>query len=82
MALASEAGELLDIFRWLSEAQSVDLTPEQLEATADELVDVLWFLVRIVDVLDIDIGKAFERKLQQNNRRYGAEQARGSAKKR
>ena len=82
MALAAETGELLDIFRWLTEAESRDLPFRELEAAADELVDVLWFVVRLFDVLGIDPEEAWGRKVEANALRYDADEVRGSAEKR
>ena len=81
MALAAEAGELLDVFRWLTEAESRELSADQLQAAADELVDVLWFVVRMLDVLDIDVEAAWRRKVAGNEVRYGIDEVRGSATK-
>lgn len=82
MALAAEAGELLEVFQWLTPEQSTDLSAEQLRAVADELADVLQFVVRIADVLEIDLETEVWRKLQENEARYPASEVKGSAEKR
>ena len=81
MALSVEAGELLEIFQWLTEAQSRSLTPETQAAASDEVADVLLYLIRLSDTLDIDPIAAAERKLLANAERYPADKARGNSKK-
>lgn len=81
MALAGEAGELLEHFQWLSEEQSSALGSEQREAVALEMADVFLYLLRLSDKLDLDLMAAAQRKIALNERRYPADQVRGSAKK-
>ncbi len=82
MALAGEAGELLEIFQWLTPEQSVDLDEATLHHVGEELVDVLQYVVRIADLLDIDLNEAFRAKFAKNQQRYPADEVRGSSKKR
>lgn len=81
MALAGEAGEVIEHFQWLSPEQSAALPEEAREAVALELADVLLYLVRLADVLDVDLAQAAQRKLAINEQRYPAEAARGRADK-
>jgi len=81
MALSAEAGELLEIFQWLTEQQSQSLAPETKGAAADEIADVLLYLIRLADQLDIDPVGAAQRKLEANERKYPADKARGNSKK-
>ncbi len=81
MALSVEVAELLEHFQWLTQAESCDLPPEKRAAVADEMADVLIYLVRLADRLDIDLLDAAERKMERNGERYPAELVRGSAKK-
>ena len=81
MALGGEVSELLDLFQWLTEAQSYDLTPEQRQAAAHEIADVQIYLLRLADKLGVDIPGAVEEKMAINEERYPAELARGSARK-
>ena len=84
MALAGEAGELLEIFQWLTpeQAAAVAANPEHKRAVADEIVDILQYLIRLADVMDIDLPEAFEDKFARNLIRYPADEVRGSAEKR
>ena len=81
MALSAEAGELLEVFQWLTEEQSRRLDAPTRSAAADEVAEVLLYLVRIADKLGIDLLAEAQRKLAENERRYPADKARGTAKK-
>ncbi len=81
MALSGEAGELLEIFQWLTDEQSRRLDDKARSAAADEIADVLLYLVRLADKLELDPLAEAHRKLADNERRYPVEKARGSAKK-
>jgi dCTP diphosphatase len=81
MALIVEAAELVEHFQWLSEAQSQALEPDKREPVAQELADVLLYLVRLADRLNIDLMDAAQRKLLLNAQKYPADKVRGSAKK-
>lgn len=80
-ALAVEAAELLEPFQWLTEEQSRHLTAEQAEAVREEMADVLLYLIRLADKLDIDLVAAANDKIRRNAARYPVEKARGSSKK-
>src|SRR4051794_17908478 len=81
MALSAEAGELLEVFQWLTEDQSRALPPEAHAAASEEIADVLLYLVRLGDRLGIDPVEAARRKLVANARKYPVDKARGIAKK-
>lgn len=81
MALIAEAAELVEHFQWLTEEQSTQLPSEKLTEVEEELADVLIYLVRIADKLDVDLAQAANRKIDINEKKYPADQVRGSAKK-
>lgn len=81
MALSVEASELVELFQWLSEDESTALDDAQRRRVAEELADVLWYLVRLSDRLDIDLLEAAGRKLAENAKKYPAEKVRGQARK-
>ena len=81
MALAGEAGELLEHFQWLSEAQSAVLTPDRRDQVALEMADILIYLVRLAERLDVDLVDAAYRKIAINEARYPAERVRGDARR-
>ena len=77
MALSGEAGELLEHFQWLTFEQAASLPPETRNEVALEAADVLLFLVRLCDKLDIDLPAAAEKKLALNARKYPVDKSRG-----
>ncbi|HSO07293.1 MAG TPA: nucleotide pyrophosphohydrolase [Pelomicrobium sp.] len=81
MALAGEAGELLEHFQWLTLEQSANLPPDVLAEVELEIADVLLFLVRLADKLGIDPAAAAEKKLALNARKYPVDKSRGKATK-
>lgn len=83
MALAAEAAELLEIFQWLTEEESRGLvtSSERMREVREEVADVLIYLVRLSDVLGIDIESAVSEKLSVNESKYPVEASRGNAVK-
>ena len=80
-ALAVEAAELLEPFQWLSEDQGRALPAETRAAVEEEMADVLLYLVRLADKLDVDLEQAARAKMLRNAERYPVEKARGSNRK-
>lgn len=80
MALAGEVGELLEIFQWLTpeQAQAV-MESARADDVEDELADVLIYLVRLADILDIDLIHVARRKLERNQGRFPPGEVRGRA---
>lgn len=70
MALSVEVAELLEPFQWLTSEQSHQLSAEQHEAVRQEVADVLIYLTRLADVLEIDLLEAAADKLVINARKY------------
>jgi len=81
MALAVECAELVEQFQWLTEEQSARPDAARLARVEAELADILVYLVRIADRLDVDLLAATGRKLEENARKYPAERVRGKALK-
>lgn len=81
MALSVEMAELLEPFQWLTAEQSQDLSPAQHEAVRQEIADVLIYLTRLADLLEIDLLQAAYDKLAINARKYPVEKAHGNALK-
>jgi len=80
-ALIVEAAELLEHFQWRTAAESDALDPATREQVGQELADVLIYLVRLADRLDIDLLDAAERKIALNARKYPSDRVRGSSRK-
>ena len=80
-ALAVEAAELLERFQWLTEDESRNLPPAELAKVREEIADVLNYLVRLADKLDVNLLEAARDKIKINALKYPADKARGSARK-
>ena len=80
-ALSVEAAELLERFQWLTEDQSRTLPPEELQKVREEMADVLNYLVRLADKLDVNLLEAAREKMKLNEQKYPVDKARGSARK-
>lgn len=83
MALAGESGELLEIFQWLTPEQSMSVLDDarRAEQVRQELADVLAYLLRLADVLDVDLLSALSAKIDTNEQRYPVDRVRGIALK-
>lgn len=83
MALAGEAGELLEHFQWLTEEQSLSVArdPVKRGKVAEELADIAIYLARISDKLAIDLGQAVNSKIRANAKKYPVALAKGKATK-
>ena len=81
MALAGEAGELVEHFQWLTFDEATNLAPATRDEVALECADVLLFLLRLADKLDIDLVTAAGKKLALNALKYPVEKSRGKATK-
>jgi NTP pyrophosphatase (non-canonical NTP hydrolase) len=83
MALAGEAGELLELFQWLTPEQSGALVAQRDDAQAlrQELADVFAYLLRLADVTGIDLEEALAEKIELNRHRYPVDRAFGRAEK-
>lgn len=81
MALTVEAAELLEHFQWLTEQESQHLSENARQEVALELADVFIYLIRLADVLVIDLEEAARRKITINEAKYPAVLVKGQAKK-
>ena len=70
MAIAGETGELLEVFQWLTPDQAANLTTAQRDAAKDEVADILIYVIRLADKLDIDIDEAVTSKINTNIVRF------------
>lgn len=70
MALGVEVAELAEHFQWLTQQQSLHLTASKKQQVSEELADVLIYLVRLADRLDIDLLTAAENKMRRNAEKY------------
>ncbi|MDE0798963.1 MAG: nucleotide pyrophosphohydrolase [Nitrosomonadaceae bacterium] len=83
MGLVRESAELLELFQWLTEQQSIDIvrSEKQMLLVREEMADVFLFLVRLADKLDVDIEKAALEKIKINEIKYPINLSKGNIEK-
>jgi NTP pyrophosphatase (non-canonical NTP hydrolase) len=81
MAMIVEAAELVEHFQWNTEAESHELSAEKREQVGHELADTFVYLLRISQVLNIDLIEAVNKKIALNALKYPVEKARGKNNK-
>ena len=72
MAVAGEAGELVAEFQWLTAEQSMrsNMSPEKLKDVELEIADVAIYLIRLADILGIDVAEVVRKKIAINESRF------------
>ena len=72
MAMSVEMAELVEHFQWLTAEESVALKqcPDKLTAVSEEMADILLYLVRMADVMGVDLEQAALRKIGLNAVKY------------
>ena len=72
MAVAGEAGELVAEFQWLTaeESKRSNMSQEKLKDVELEIADVAIYLIRLADMLDVDISEVVREKLAINESRF------------
>ena len=78
MAMIVEAAELVEQFQWDTPQESQQLSAEKREAVAHELADTFVYLLRLAEVLKIDLIDAANKKIELNALKYPVDKARGS----
>jgi NTP pyrophosphatase (non-canonical NTP hydrolase) len=83
MALAAEAGELMEHFLWTDHAASRARAqePARRREIEDEIADVVIYALEFVNVAGIDLAAAIAAKLAANAKKYPVEKARGRSEK-
>jgi dCTP diphosphatase len=81
MALTAEAGELAEVFQWMTEDQSrtLDESSKDMAAAKEELADVMIYLLRLADVLHVNLEEAINEKIALNEAKYPVDVSRGNA---
>ena len=81
LALTGEVGELAEIIQWKTDQEVVELlkTSDGRAAIEAELADVATYVLRLADVMEIDLDAAIRAKLELNASRYPVDQVRGKA---
>lgn len=83
LALVGETGELAAEFQWIGDDNIVKelQDSDKRKAVGSELADVLIYLLRLSDVVGIDLAEELTKKIAINEKRYPADKAKGSAAK-
>ena len=81
MALSVEASELVEIFQWLSPEESSHPDQKQTQSIQSEVADIAMYLIRICQILEIDLESAIQEKIIQNENKYPVELSKGNARK-
>ena len=79
MALAIEAGELMDIFKWNSTQKCEDMMSEKntRQDATDELADIMIYALAFSNRNNINISSAIEKKMIKNRKKYPTEKFKG-----
>lgn len=82
LSLTLEAAEVLEHFQWKADAKDIaDYAKKHKDEIGEELADVFYWVLAMSDDLGIDIKKAFEQKMDQNNKKYPVEKSKGRSTK-
>ena len=83
VSLNLEAGELLELTQWQSDAaiEALPSDPGGREALADEIADVLMYLLLLAEASGIEPGAAVLAKLAKNEAKYPVERCHGRSAK-
>ncbi len=83
MSLSIEASELLELFLWLKDTEVAAIKDNQkkMPAIKDEIADVFYWVIRLADMLNIDLEVAFLEKLKKNELKYPVETCKGKTEK-
>ena len=78
VAIAAEAGELLQHFVWQQGGQIDDRVAERKPEIADEMADVAILVMEMADRIGVDLGEAIRLKIERNELRYPVEKSKGN----
>ncbi len=81
ISLSLEASEVLEHFQWKNGEELKEYSKTHKEHIGEELMDVLYWVLLLSYDLDIDVKKAFKKKMQKNEKKYPVKKALGSHKK-
>ena len=73
-SIVIEASELLECFQWSD-------TEYNIQSVKEELADVIVYVQDMLDKLDLDPDEIVNSKMDQNEKKYPVEKAKGNSKK-
>ena len=83
MALCVEVGELAELFQWMTEEQSrtLDDAAPDMARVREEIADVMIYLLRLADVLRVDLQQSVDAKIALNEKKYPVQLSHGKVTK-
>lgn len=81
MAIAIEAAEVMEPFTWIKSDDSLEYFEKHQTEIEDEVADVLIALLCFVNRTNMDLGSAFEKKLEEIKKKYPTEKVKGRSDK-
>lgn len=80
-ALCIEASELLEPFQWLETGNHSELNDERRTAIRHEMADVLTYLIRLADKMNVELFDAVTEKMAINRAKYPVDKVKGDSRK-
>ena len=82
MALSVEVAELTEVFQWSNDGGLTEIEdPELRKKIEEEIADVFNYLIKLVDILNMDLEKAALKKIQDNAKKYPIKKSKGKPTK-
>ena len=82
IALSVEASELLELFQWSNDGGLSEINdPKKRKEIEKEIADIFNYLVKLVDILDMDLEKTALEKIKENKKKYPIEESKGKSVK-
>ena len=81
ISLSLEAGEVMEHFQWKTVDEVKEYARTHKDDIGEELVDVLYWVLLLSHDLQIDLGTAFEKKMNKNKNKYPVSKSKGKATK-
>lgn len=75
IAIAAEAGELLELFLWKNHEEA------NINKVKEELADIFAFAFLLANKYQLDVKEIVFKKIEENNKKYPVDKAKGTAKK-
>ena len=81
-ALSVEASELLEIFQWSNDGGLNEINdPQKRKEIEKEIADIFNYLIKLVDILDMDLEKVALEKIKENAEKYPIDASKGKSVK-
>src|ERR1041385_6624207 len=79
LSLLLEVGELIELMQWKNGVELENYLREKRDEVSDEIADILYWVLLIAHDFDIDLTKAFKKKMADNAEKYPIGQAHGNS---